>query len=243
MPPLRIIKWEDFNYATLHKMYDHLLSDESINPRHFQIGPSFRRAKNEAGVGDFIQEYNLKVMVEALRETGHLLGRQEFISMARGHSAQLVRRDDGGRNYIPDWAGIRVHGHSFEPTEENPANILPGETKISRAWMLDESQIIENVGERGPYDWPDWFKPFVQIFSYCVELQVRYGYLITDKELVVVRIGPLDRSKRRRKSGRLSDEAERPIDLQRAAATLGHVPSEELRETLNNGVLDVTMLA
>ena len=35
-----------------------------------------------------------------------------------------------------------------------------------------------------------WFQPLAQIFTYCVRNDARYGYIITDKELVAVRVGP-----------------------------------------------------
>lgn len=40
---------------------------------------------------------------------------------------------------------------------------------------------------------PSWFYALSQIFTYCTKANVRYGYLITDQELVVIKIRPICR--------------------------------------------------
>ena len=85
----------------------------------------------------------------------------------------------------PDWGAIR----RSTPAISKNRNILPGDTKLSTKWSSDYI-------ERGHCEnrWTgacDWFSPLKQIYTYCVRANARYGYLITDKELVVMRITPL----------------------------------------------------
>lgn len=91
---------------------------------------------------------------------------------------------DSNSKLHPDWGAIR------RSSLNKNSNILPGDTKLSKKWSSDDI-------ERGYCEnrWTascDWFSPLKQIYTYCVRANARYGYLITDKELVVLRITPTD---------------------------------------------------
>lgn len=61
---------------------------------------------------------------------------------------------------------------------------------------------------------PPWYWPIKQIFTYCMRAGVRYGYLITDYELIVVRIRPKGPNKGQSSSGsRFSTRCSRPREL------------------------------
>ena len=83
----------------------------------------------------------------------------------------------------PDWAGV------CRPRTSNafkPENILPGDTKLSSKWKSSKIQtgsVTEAGGNRN-----EWLWPLMQNFTYCLYCQVRYGYIITDQELVVIRL-------------------------------------------------------
>lgn len=84
----------------------------------------------------------------------------------------------------PDWAGIKTGG---EHEVDKPKNILPGDTKVSKKWT---SAGIES-GDVPDFDKkPGWIESLGQIFTYCTKANARYGYFITDEELVVFRIRP-----------------------------------------------------
>ncbi|OJD29355.1 uncharacterized protein BKCO1_8300032 [Diplodia corticola] len=193
--PTRLQPWEDFDLRTLQTMYDHILRHERDLPDPSQIRPSIDFALNEGGIGDFIQDSNRVVVETALKEAKKLLGRPEFVSMIRGHSAEPVRRTGNQKPFRPDWAGVRV-GDDFAPRDL--ANILPGDTKDSRSWTFNDllgSRIPDTVLDLGKYERPHWIQPLNQVFTYCVELKVRYGYVLSDRELLVLRIRPNQKGK------------------------------------------------
>lgn len=193
--PTRLQPWEDFDLSTLRTMYDHILKHEPHLPDASQMRPSLDFALNEPGVGDFIQESNRRIVETALKETKKLLGWHEFVSMIRGHSAEPVHRAGKQKPFRPDWAGVRV-GDDFQPRDL--ANILPGDTKYSHCWTFNDllgSEITDDVLDSGKFERPHWVKPLNQVFTYCVELKVRYGYVLSDRELLVVRIRPEQKGK------------------------------------------------
>ncbi len=86
----------------------------------------------------------------------------------------------------PNWGAVK--NSTIDVKSKGKAkNILPGDTKLSSKW----SSSTINPGDIEKHDVrQDWYQPIAQIFTYCVRNNARYGYLITDKELVVIRVGP-----------------------------------------------------
>ena len=99
---------------------------------------------------------------------------------------RIVRNRRKGDKYCrPDWAAVK--GSTQDGASTKAKNLLPGETKLGSKWsssMINPGFIDEEEFQE------DWFQPISQIFTYCVRNKARYGYLITDRELVVVRVGP-----------------------------------------------------
>ncbi|KAI1159513.1 hypothetical protein F5B18DRAFT_677144 [Nemania serpens] len=89
--------------------------------------------------------------------------------------------------WCPDWAGlVDVHGYS---------NILPGETKLSRNWRSEELNKFIGKKDECAFDddlEPKALWPIRQLLHYCLESHMRYGYIITDEELVVMRVRPIE---------------------------------------------------
>ena len=82
----------------------------------------------------------------------------------------------------PDWAGVlRVS------TQQRTSSILPADTKVGWKWSSRDIQVgdVDSV-----YLAKDCLEPIKQIYTYCSKLRVRYGYIITEKELVFTRIRP-----------------------------------------------------
>lgn len=83
----------------------------------------------------------------------------------------------------PDWAGVqRMQLHASKAR-----NILPGDTKMEGKWS-SRSIEVGTVAEAHMDN--DWIEPIKQVYTYCLRAKSRYGYIITEKELVVVRIRP-----------------------------------------------------
>ena len=123
------------------------------------------------------------VVSDALEITQKLSGAdqaQAKIYMVRGGQANSYPK------YKPDWAGVLRAS-----TKKRTSSILPGETKVGWKW---KSQDIQDGDVNGVYLAGDWLEPIKQIYTYCIKLNVRYGYIITERELVVIRIRPSRRT-------------------------------------------------
>ncbi len=80
----------------------------------------------------------------------------------------------------PDWAGIirsKLYEQGGRGTRKSYVNVLPGDSKLSTKW--NTSMAREDA---------EFKKPLFQICHYCDLAGVRYGHLLTQKELVVVRL-------------------------------------------------------
>lgn len=92
------------------------------------------------------------------------------ISMARGGQTESTR------SLQPDWAG---------KNEITNSNLLPGDTKLARKWSSDKIPIGKVPDEKPK---ANWLRPLRQLSSYCMKHQCRYGYIITEEELVALRV-------------------------------------------------------
>lgn len=134
-----------------------------------QIPRHCRKLTNESCVEAILLKHNhvkvncaLAVVATRLKNRGL----QVPISWARG-SLSHVGEDTRLR---PDWAGIIYL--------ENPlyANRVPGDTKQSKKWTSTM---------RGSTIWNDqeeFHKPLRQALLYCIKVNSRYGYILTDAE-------------------------------------------------------------
>ncbi|KAF2174676.1 hypothetical protein K469DRAFT_686009 [Zopfia rhizophila CBS 207.26] len=186
--PRRIKRWEDFrdDFGAFRSMYAEVLSLEAQRPG-FEIpleNSVFRIVRNEDGIGTIIYEWNSKLVSQALVETMEALGKTDRIYMVRGCFAKPVPK------LRPDWAGIckKDEGQVDAASPQQEESVLPGDTKCSKSWTAKE--IREGLYESNRWNHPEWYWPLAQIYTYCYQLQTRYGYLVTDEELVVIRVGP-----------------------------------------------------
>jgi hypothetical protein len=119
------------------------------------------------------------VVEQALEETREHLGSENTIFMEASYQATKMPR-----NYEPDWAAI-LKKRGSDPKNQVPS-IMPGDTKYgwkSQDVVLGPMPRTQHLRSTDPR----W--AIMQIFSYCVHLHTRYGYIITDEELVLFRIG------------------------------------------------------
>lgn len=141
-----------------------------------------RRIRGEEGFGDIVFKWNKDIVTRALEECGTSMNRDMVIKMIRGYAAENC--PGSGRSLYPDWAAVKS---KTGMKELDWTSIMPGDSKYSKNWRSSEIHL-------GRYDdgneLPGWFGPVSQIFTYCYRLKTRYGYLITDEELVICRIGP-----------------------------------------------------
>ncbi|KAJ2998143.1 hypothetical protein NUW58_g422 [Xylaria curta] len=119
---------------------------------------------------------------------------------ARGSSVHSASRSKS-RPPQPDGAGMHVPDHANSATSQHrqqddtePINRLACEIKPGSMWTSSPLLDGELVDEHGKW-LPKKSKsraawPLVQVYNYCVRLGTRYGFLITSREILAVRIGP-----------------------------------------------------
>ncbi|KAL9089383.1 MAG: hypothetical protein Q9165_005703 [Trypethelium subeluteriae] len=124
--------------------------------------------------------------------------------MLRGGEAKLRNSNDSPlwigpsvpkskkRKLKPDWAGAILDPDQSDIEEEDlPDSLIPGDTKLGRKFMSEKihpGAVIQDPETN------QWLKPIKQIFTYCVKANARYGFLISDKHLVLVRVRPLSQA-------------------------------------------------
>ena len=193
--PDHIKDWTDFQYESLRSVYGGILNqvlESEFLCQDFSAIPQqpFREIYDERSLESLLTKWNHSVVSEALSKAQeHLYANRSnmTIYMARGgqsHISQLVKE-----KRFPDWAGIQpaLSQADVRGIETSPINILPGDTKVSKKWLSDD--IVDGALDTD-YTPDNWQRPLKQVYTYCVRANARYGYIITDKELVVIRLGP-----------------------------------------------------
>lgn len=183
--PRYIEAWKDFNYDSLKAMYggalNAVLQHQSPPEGHPDIPQfPFCDIHDENSLESLLVMWNQVVIVRGLTTAQEEFNRERIndpIFMVKG--GQSGKRS----SFRPDWAGIR-QSTCFH---RKATNVLPGDTKLSKKWASGK---IELGPIEGDYQLTDWLRPLTQIYTYCCKGNARYGYIITDKELVVLRVRP-----------------------------------------------------
>lgn len=191
--PSKLQRWDEFDFPTLSSLFNeevHRKLQTTYNDLHdFSYVPKASlEISNEHSLEALLIKSIHSVVLEALEITSDDL-LSERVLMApggRGALAKVLHADELG----PDWAG------TSSTQEDN--NILPGDTKLSRNWKSDDISKIPMkdgliMADTGKAAAP--IEPLKQILHYCIQSYMRYGYLITDEELVVFRVGLADENK------------------------------------------------
>lgn len=189
MKPGKIVEWKDFTHDTLQAIYGDILKVEILGKdlpdfgRHLPF--HLLQIQDEDSLEALLVRWNNAVVSYALSVTPCQIDIKSGgvppneIHMARGGHGWIPNIPDQ-RSLRPDWAGITdrlIYRSEKTPRRKCHVSILPGDSKLSSKWR----------SSRDPED-PEFKKPFFQIFKYCELAEVRYGYLLTQEELVVVRV-------------------------------------------------------
>lgn len=198
--PLRakdVKEWTDFQEDALETIYGTILERNihQHNPDIFAGALSdanLREIHDEDSLEALLIRWNYGVVSTALSiaqrqltspklgEVGHCA---DEISMVRGGQAPVPSLPNQHKKACrPDWAAKISHLASAtkrtQKCQESTWNILPGDTKLSTKWKSSMDKESN----------PEYLKPLNQIFRYCKHARVRYGYLLTQEELAVIRI-------------------------------------------------------
>ncbi|MCJ1395647.1 hypothetical protein MMC18_008852 [Xylographa bjoerkii] len=208
--PDSIEPWCDFEYQSLRHTYggdlQSLLQHESDLPDPVIDSFPLCAISDEDSLLCVNVAWNQQVVNKALSEAQAGLENyetRENIYMAKGGQARCPGSHNPNstaakcaESYNPDWAAIRQsldQIRCYEPKPKHsrrlsPNTLLPGDTKLSKKWSSEKIQDgpldIEYLTSR------NWVLPLSQVYTYCIRAEVRYGYIISDKELVVLRVRP-----------------------------------------------------
>lgn len=184
--PAWIQAWEDFELDSRGSIYGGALREvlqHQFVLRDFSGIPqySFCEIHDEDFLESLLAKWNHCVVSDSLSKSqDHLSGSFSTLNevyMVRAGQAQYPGLD---ASYRPDLGAVQP---SIRPGK--PFIIFPGDTKLGEKWRSDKIK-------RGPakitFMEEEWFRPLAQIYTYCTKANTRYGYIITDKELVVTRV-------------------------------------------------------
>lgn len=169
--------WDDFTLETVLNCFgDILRRDFETEDLHYPppLPQHHRRLTDESCVESILKKHNHTIIDRALELAQSRLdgrGLHLPISMSWGSLAD-VQED---RRLRPDWAGTI---HTGLPPYENRVS---GDTKPSSKWssaMKDSASV--SIQE-------EYWKPLRQLLLYCVRVNTRYGYIISDAEALFFR--------------------------------------------------------
>ena len=194
--PREVLEWEEFGYETLTRIYGGRLCDilnQTFDLVDFTNIPDFPfcRYYDEDSFQSLLVKWNLSVVTEALAKSQPLLLRaRDHVYMVKGGQAPSPKakaEEKKKRGWKPDWGcTVGDSGPTIAPgDEDSEPSLLPGDSKVSKKWS---SSLIEPGRVQNRWGSKNWLSPLRQIYSYCLSNNRRYGYLITDIELVVVRV-------------------------------------------------------
>ncbi|KAL8965245.1 MAG: hypothetical protein Q9197_006603 [Variospora fuerteventurae] len=197
--PKEVREWDDFSVSSLDTICNGILGQGLRRQYQFQPYPvlaefPFREIHEEDSFKSLLIGWTWQIVSAALAavqdeglkhpsgEVYMVRGGQAEFPAQTTHQEKAANQEKAAqqekRRFEPDWAGARRRN------SEKPLTILPGETKISTKWT---SAQVPPVMRYGMLD-KDKYRPIGQIYRYCLFANARYGYLITDEELVAVRI-------------------------------------------------------
>ena len=167
--------WEDFNYATLSARFSSELK-QAISPWDpFDLirRSRFNETVNEDSVTALLTVNCMLLVNNALFEVDSLV---HF-----GTGSKFFKPSGSGS---PDWGCGRAY-----PEINDRANFCPGDIKCSSKWTSDG--LLDANWDMYPNEDDDLAikaRPLEQVQQYCINLGTRYGWIMTERELVVIRV-------------------------------------------------------
>lgn len=177
----KLCSWKDFELETIRTLFDPPLS-EYLNESHDdlpdppQLEATELEIRKEKCLKPVLEKFHQKIVTEALgRTTTRLLGMN--VVMVLGRDGKLPYK----KRFKPDLAG--------RSDLEDEYNVLPGDAKLSRKFGSSFLSLIPEDEEVKDDQTAQNLWPIRQLLCYAVSSGIRYGYIFTDEELIVLRIG------------------------------------------------------
>ena len=193
-----LTEWKEFKYETLQTVLGNVLKND-VSKYHLpdlnQLLPNhltpfhLTEIHDEDSLDGLLVRWNQNVVSAALTVAQRHHPKEDVIGMARG--GQALFKFDPKIRYKPDWAGVQQKNVCVVTIgRQNRTvcfNVLPGDTKLSTKWKSNDFlNDKDNVNLR---------MPIRQVLTYCELAETRYGYLLTQEELVVLRFSHKSDSK------------------------------------------------
>lgn len=254
--PRRIQDWADFEYQSLDSIYNGALRDvlrsQSNLHRPDHVDRDSRRIYSEEDMTHVVVLWNKKIVSKGLKIARNKIGNylpHGKIYMCQGKHAQapsnvprLVDPESRGKKKnqkprSPDWAGSKCSTVNPNDPKVKAKNLLPGDTKVSKKWK--SATIVTGDVKKADVEDKNWLQPVGQIYTYCVRSNARYGYLITDKELVVFRIRSVPQIDPPQEEATQKDLRELAPDITANLRDLDFIEgAPEATQALTNGVME-----
>jgi hypothetical protein len=163
--------WKDFTYENLLSIFRKPLLATWKNPPIIDQGSYFdHEIRDERSLDLFLGKFMWPIINGALGRADEVLKWNQLFYVALGSWCHGTGP--------PDW-GLVSGSRTFEGKYWN---LLPGDTKLSAKWQPKMEQSSDD-SERY-----QWSLPVSQINTYAAQSECRYGFIITDQHLVVIRI-------------------------------------------------------
>jgi hypothetical protein len=189
--PRRPRHWRDFHIQALRDSFGELLEYPMQAEDSTEIDKNLKQMFGENSINNLASARNVPMVSRALLsahricESIHLnrCWRFEKIIFGKNDRRGNIPGSHSRQKWEPDWCSyhesqiIRYQGDTF-----GYVNLLPGDSKSSTKW---ESAWRESDRER---EKTEWWKPITQVTTYCVYAGTRYGFILSQKELVPIRI-------------------------------------------------------
>ena len=187
--PYKLREWRGVTFDSLIMNYGEVLKEQTDTPSLPNLHPRRSKLYREESVTVLVEHWNEAVLDHVLRGTqeklllkqpgGPLSGGELYFTRNKG---QGDVKDHYGEWQRPDW-GI----YQEQQDGEEPVTLVPGDTKVSWKWKSEWLKSKEEEEKK------KGLGAIEQITKYMYLKRTRYGFIITDKELVPVRLTEVSR--------------------------------------------------
>lgn len=166
-------EWAEFSYETLMNGWGHILQDGTLVKGEIEeeITDTQRSISDEDKVDDIARGWTINSTRESLKRGARILrpDSQSEIVIAK-HARKFQTTDK-------DWARPDM---AIYWRDERKFCLAVGDNKTSKSWNF-----AKKLGKRKT---DTFMRPINQITTYCMLAETRYGWIMSDKELVCCRI-------------------------------------------------------
>ncbi|KAI0399871.1 hypothetical protein F4802DRAFT_620682 [Xylaria palmicola] len=187
--PTRVKPWTDFTIENFNASFKDIVLHEMAEPKvrnARDITPERTIIYEESGVTDMVAHWNERVVQHALNGTQPILHREMpgqrfddgsmYFSKNRGQGHVLNHKNVEQK---PDWCLSRVWNHKINRLCKN---YLPGDSKPAKKWNSEwiGSQYMPHKKKSN--------EVLAQINKYMSLCETRYGFIISEHEVVAMRL-------------------------------------------------------